>query len=238
MILILSWVDVAMRIVQITRPAPHTDSNLGAGLGIVDLPPHPHSRSSSSTSATNSLLFMIAQWPDATTIALIGARIIFHQRVSIGRIALPGGSSGKSSSLSPTSPSNPPQRVSACSSETSDEVMPTKENTEEDPPYGTSSQRSDQSGYSSSTWDTPSSIHPSECSPWCRFAGQSAKGFDGEDLERADILAWDAASRARRPPGARSWNPVQNSPPAVDAALSDLQVLLLDQAAELQKKSS
>jgi hypothetical protein len=41
-----------------------------------------------------------------------------------------------------------------------------------------------------------------------------------------------------RPLDVRSWNPVQNSPPAVDAALSDLQVLLLDQATEVQKKSS
>ncbi|KAJ7645789.1 hypothetical protein B0H17DRAFT_1215917 [Mycena rosella] len=247
--LVLSWVDLSTHNVHVVCPAPRPNSNRGAALGVFDF-----------TSPSAALSFAQLVLRLSNEFAIVYDRAMagcdnnrldwrsddipsegFHEQSRVARwvreVAL---SSGKSLSLPPTPPASPPKRVSSHSPDKSDAAMESKgpEKPELKPP---------KSHKSSST-----------------FAALSAKGFDRKDPEgRADILTWlgdravyicaliartttDDAPEITKMVGFYDemcgfrWPPTwdKNSPPSVDASLSEVRDLLLHQAVESRKKSS
>ncbi|KAJ7508087.1 hypothetical protein B0H11DRAFT_2271055 [Mycena galericulata] len=247
--LVLSWVDPSTHIVHVVCPANSTHS---VPMGVFDF-----TDVAAALSLTQLVLNLMNDFALISKRAMAGCEnniswqsddipsedFSWPERVTrwIRDVQI---SSAKTSSLPPTPPSSPPQEVSAHRSQTSSEAMKEKQTRRSNSQPGGKRPKSFQSSSS--------------------FAAVSAEGFLKMEEERVDILTWlfdrnvylgaliassasteDARDNNKMvalynemagfvwPP---SWN--TNSPPAVDAALLAARDLLLNQAVEVQKKTS
>ncbi|KAJ7601514.1 hypothetical protein B0H17DRAFT_159612 [Mycena rosella] len=251
---VLSWLDPATGTVHITCPAGDTALKQPAPFGIFDF--------TNVAAALSFAQLVLSLSDDFATISEHAIAGCENNRLDWRSDKVPSEdgeswkdrvtrwvydveiSCGKSSSLPPTPPASPPEGVSPHPSEPSEKSM-------------ASSVRKGTPGSHPPEGDRPTAKSHNSSST---FAGVSAKGFDPSDTERADILTWIFDRRVQLcglipmagtvdseeinekiaayndisqflwPP---SWT--TNSPPPVDAALSDVRSVLLNQAVDIQK---